>query len=67
MIVEGLDITNGVIKHKGVAVGRCVQDFKHGYHPAIFVQVGKEGVWFEQDEKNLIEKIVVWVKKTLNI
>ena len=51
-----IKIENGKILSGDVQVGTANKDFKHGYHPAILVEVADQRVWFELDEPDLLAK-----------
>ena len=53
-----VNIDNGTIIINGTKVGEVNQDYKHGYHPAILLQIGDKEEWFEMDTDDLITKVV---------
>jgi hypothetical protein len=52
-----VSIVDGIIKIDGQEVGTVNHDHKHGYHPAVLLEIQGRKEWFELDTKDLINAI----------
>ena len=58
-----ITIENGKILAGDVQIGTANKGFKHGYHPAICVAVGRHCRWFEYDTPDLLAKIADFARE----
>jgi hypothetical protein len=57
-------IENGDIYSGSIKVGTANKDLKHGYHPAIVVEMNDGNhKWFEMDESDLLAKIADYARE----